>query len=189
MSRLLLLFFILFITLMSCDGRDRKYKKNVDVLKEHNLFDSFSKHVKYIPEQPTEVFTDTILSTGFQIKIQYYSLENDFISRTTNTSKDNNKTTHFKNFEAQFQVSKNNNLITRDYINKEMFSKFESEAFWTAAIMQFVWIDYENSSDDFITLNTSFHLPETEVYKDFSIVINKFGEIKTRAINLVENVL
>ncbi len=189
MRNLVFLFFILFIVLTSCDGRDRKHKTNAEVLKEHKLFDSFSEHVKYIPEQPTEVFTDTILSTGFQVKIKYYSLENDFISKTTNASNDKNNTTHFKNFEAQFQVSKNNNLLTRDFINKEMFSKFESKAFWAAAIMQFVWIDYENSSEDFITLNTSFHLPETEEYKDFSIIINKFGEIKIRAINLVENIL
>ncbi len=189
MRNLYVLFFVLFIALMSCDGRDRKYKTNADVLKANKLFDSFSEQVKYMPEQPTEVFTDTILSTGFQVKIKYYALENDVISKTSTTPNDHNKTVYFKNFEAQFQVSKNNNLLIRDFINKKMFTKFESHAFWAAAVMQFVWVDYENSTEEFLTLNTSFHIPETKVYKDFSIVVNKFGKIKIRQIDLVENVL
>lgn len=189
MRNLYILFFGLIITLISCDGRDRKYKTNAEVLKENKLFDSFSEEIKYFPEQRTEVFTDTILSTGFQVKIQYYSLDKSYSSETVKPSSEINKTLHFKNFEAQFQISKNNKLVTQNIINKKLFNKFESPTFWKQAIMQFVWVDYENSNENVIVLNTSFNIPKTEIYKDFSISINAFGNIKIREINLVENVI
>ncbi|WP_034039965.1 DUF4738 domain-containing protein [Wocania ichthyoenteri] len=189
MKKLCVLIFIIIITLVSCDGRDRKYKTNAEVLKENKLFDSFSEEIKYIPAQRTEVLTDTILSTGFQVKIQYYALDNDYSSKTVKPSNKINKILHFKNFEAHFQISKNKKLVTQNIINKELFKKFGSPAFWEQAIMQYVWIDYENSTEDFIVLNTSFNIPETEIYKDFSIAINAFGNIKISQINLVENLL
>jgi len=189
MRCLSIIFFVASITVLSCDGRNRKHKTNAEVLKENKLFNSFSEQIKYIPEQHTEVITDTILNTGFHIKTHYYALENDYSSKTVKASDNKNKISHFKNFEAQFQISKNNNLVAQNLINKERFYKFESPDFWKSAIMQFVWVDHENSTEDFVTLITSFNIPETEVYKDFSIVVDAFGKIKIRAINLVENIL
>ncbi|WP_341215124.1 hypothetical protein [uncultured Wocania sp.] len=184
-KKLCVFIFVVIITLISCDGRDRKYKTNTEVLKENKLFDSFSEEIKYIPEQRTEVLTDTFLSTGFQIKIQYYALD----TKTVKFSNDKNKTLHFKNFEAQLQILKNNKLVVQNIINKRSFIEFESPTFWEQAIMQFIWIDYEKSTENIITLNTSFNIPETEIYKDFSIIIDAFGNIKIREISLVENVL
>ena len=67
------------IILISCDGRDRIYKTNAEVLHESNLFNVFSQQIKFIPEQSIEIETDTILSNGFQVKIKYYSVENNSI--------------------------------------------------------------------------------------------------------------
>ncbi|MFD1161958.1 hypothetical protein [Hwangdonia seohaensis] len=189
MRNLSILCCALIITLISCDGRDRIHKTNAEVLKENKLFDSFSEEIKYIPELRTEILTDTILSTGFRVKIQYYALDKAYSSKTIKTSSLINKTLHFKNFEAQFQVLKNNQIIAQHVINKDVFKKFESPAFWKQAIMQFVWIDYENSTADFISINTSFNIPETDIYKDFSIIIDTFGAVKIKEVNLLENVL
>ena len=188
-KNLSVLFFSLFIIFLSCDGRERKYKTNAEVLKENKLFDSFSKQIEYIPKHDTKIFTDTILSTGFHVKMKYYSLNNNNSTKIIKASNNINKTLHFKNFEAQFQISKNNNSIAQININKKLFRKFESPTFWKKAIMQFVWIDFENSSENFIVLNTSFNIPETEIYKDFSVIIDAYGNIALRATNLFENVL
>ncbi|WOD43065.1 hypothetical protein [Hwangdonia lutea] len=189
MKHLCILCFTLIFTLLSCDGRDRIYKTNAEVLKENKLFDSFSEAIKYIPEQRTEILTDTILSTGFQVKIQYYALDKAYSSKTIKASNETNTTLHFKNFEAQFQVLKNNKLIAQNIINKEVFKKHEASTFWNQAIMQYVWIDYENSTAEFITINTSFNIPKTDIFKDFSIIIDTFGAVKIKEINLLENVL
>lgn len=189
MRSLIILFFASFITFLSCDGRDRKYKTNAEVLKEHQLFESFSKEIKYIPEQRTEIHIDTLLSTGFQVKLHYYALDGSYSSKSLKSSNNKNIIIHFKNFEAQVEVSKNRSVITQGIINKKLFKEFESPAFWGAAIMQSVWIDFEYSNQDFVTLNTSFNIPKTKVYKDFSITINKYGEVDIKQINLTENLL
>lgn len=188
MRQLYILFLALIITLVSCDGRDRKHKTNAEVLKENKLLNSFTNQIKYFPEQYIEVFTDTILSTGFQIKIKYHSLDNDYITKTSNSSKNSSETVCFKNFKAKFQILKNNNIVAQNIINKKLFSKYESLSFLEKAILQFVWIDYENSTKNFITLNTSLQIPETEIYKDFSIIIDKTGEIKIREVNFIEKI-
>ncbi|MFD1613617.1 hypothetical protein [Gelatiniphilus marinus] len=189
MRYLSILYFALIITLISCDGRDRIHKTSAEVLKENKLFDSFSEEIKYIPEQRTEVLTDTILSSGFQVKIQYYVLDDDYSTKRIKASNEINKILYFKNFEAQFHISKNNKFVAQNVINKEFFKKHGASAFWEQAIMQFVWIDYENSNENFIVINTSFNIPGTNVYKDFSISIDAFGTLKTKQINLIENVL
>lgn len=178
--------FFTSLTLLSCDGRNRKHKTNAEVLKENKLFKSFSKEIKYIPEQQTKIFTDTVLSSGFQIKLQYYSLDNEY---ATKTIKATNKTLHYKNFEARFAVYNDNKLVSNQIVNKKLFSNFESTDFWRKAIMQFVWIDYENSTENFLVLNTSFNIPETEVYKDFRIIVDATGNIKIKQTNLVESVI
>lgn len=189
MKGLFVLFFSFIITFLSCDGRDRKYKTNAEVLKEHKLFESFSEEIEYIPELRTEINTDTLLSTGFRIKLQYYSTEDSYSAKTIEPSNHPNKTLHFKNFEAQVKISKNNSVVAQGTINKKLFQTFGPPSFWDAAIMQYVWIDYERSNQDFVTLNTSFNIPKTEVYKDFSIIIKKSGVIELKQINLTETLL
>lgn len=184
MNRLLFFVLLLIITFLSCDGSDRAYKSNAEVLKSNNLFESFSKQVQFIPNQSIEIFTDTILSNGFQVKLNYRSLENNFVLKTKASENDSTIDTNYKNFEANFQVFKNDELLIEQTLSKSLFSKFETTPFWRNAIMQFVWVDYENSSEDFIMLNTSFHIPETDVYKDFCIQIDKLGTIEIREINL-----
>ncbi|MCF7569114.1 hypothetical protein L3X37_12170 [Sabulilitoribacter arenilitoris] len=189
MRKLSFLFFSAIIVLVSCDGRDRKHKTNAEILKENKLFESFSEQIQYIPEEQTEIFIDTVLSTGFQIKLHYYSIAGDYSTKIKATSDKANKTFYFKNFEAQYSVSKNKSLITQQVISKNLFSAYGSPDFWKKAVMQFVWVDYENSTEDFITLNTSFNIPETDIYKDFRIIVNTLGNIKIQQVNLVESVM
>lgn len=188
MSKLIYLIPLIIITFLSCDGRDRAYKNNVEILKSNNLFESFSEQSVFIPNQPVEIFTDTILTNGFHVKLKYNSIDNDFITLSEKSNNNSIINNNYKNFEAKFQIFKNELFIAEKTLNKETFINNNSSAFFEDAIMQFVWIDYENSSENYITLNTSFHIPETEVYKDFIIQIDEFGNIKIREINLIKKV-
>lgn len=174
---------------MSCDGRTRKYQSNQDVLKSANLYKSFSKKISFIPETRHEIVTDTILSSGFEIKLKYNAIENDFISKISQQNKDLVTETNYKNFEAELEISKLGKLITHKLINKNLFKKLENTAFLENAVMQHVWVDYINSSDNQIQLNTSFRVVGTNNFKDFSILINSLGTIEIKEINLRSNTI
>lgn len=189
MNRLLFLFFISAITLASCDGRNRKYKTNAEVLKENKLLESFTQKIKFVPETYTEIKTDTILSSGFEVKINYHSLESSFVLETRKSKNDAITRIHHKNFEAQLLVLKHNTIINKSLISKKLFHEFESTTFWANAIMQFLWIDYDASNENMIYLNTSFCIPNTDECKDFTLKINEQGVIQIEEINIIPNTI
>lgn len=171
---------------MNCDGRNRIHKTNAQVLTENNLFDTFSEQLNFIPESKVEIVTDTVLSNGFQIKIKYYSVENNSILKTKNNS---TLKTHYKNFEAQLHVLKNGLFIHKSDINKTLFSALENKAFIEKAIMQYIWIDYEASTKQTLFLNTSLNIPNTEIYKDFILKIDEYGAIQIKEKNRSANII
>ena len=123
MYKLLILISSLSIALLSCDGRDRTYKSNVEILKSNNLFESFSKQVNFIPNLPVEIFTDTILSNGFQVKINYYSVENSFIS------KHYNRITFASSREEALNFNADAIIINASEVNEFGRMKIESNIF------------------------------------------------------------
>lgn len=68
-----MLLFFFTVAFISCDGRDRAYKTNAEVLKAHKLLDSFSEKIIYIPEKYTEVFNDTTFSNGYNVSLKMYT--------------------------------------------------------------------------------------------------------------------
>ena len=189
MKKLMFLFFIFMIIFSSCDGRDRAYKSNAEVLRASHLLESFSEETHYIPEVPVAIFTDTTLNNGFQVKIEYNSIENDFISKKGKAKNDSIINTNYKNFEVKLIIYKSEKIIMEQTLNKYVFSTPDNLPFFQNAIMQFIWIDYEASNTHYIRLNTSFCIPETESCKDFSIKINSFGTSAIEEINLTHQIL
>lgn len=185
----LLILLLTTIVFISCDGRDRKYKSNAEVLHENNLLNSFSEKIEFIPKHHVQIVTDTILSNGFQVKLKYNSIENNAIVKLKKIKKDTVSQIHYKNFEAKLQVIKSGKIITENVIDKTFFSQYETNAFWKNAIMQYVWIDYTASTDHAIYLNTSFNIPETNIYKDFIIEIDKYGSIQIKEKSISANII
>ena len=185
----LYLLVLLIVTFISCDGRYKAKRNHIDALKEAKLFESFSEELKFFPKEYTEIKTDTLLSNGFEIKIDYHSLENDFVIKTSKKSKDTSIRKHFKNFEANLYVLKSNIPIANNTINKSLFYNDTNKAFLDNAIMQYAWIDYNSVTKNSVQLNTSFILPETEKFKDFVITVYDDGKKIAEEINLIENAL
>lgn len=188
MNKLCILVIIL-ISFISCDGKYRTHMSNKAVLQKTNLLESFSEELKYIPERPIEIVTDTLLNNGFNIKIAYHSVENSYVFTTKKGKNGIVTKTYHKNFEAQFQVNKNNVSIQNGMINKEFFmeSKIKHNPFWNDAIMQYVWVDYGAISEHSIQLNTSFYIPDTKIYKDFTLTIFDTGEIEIKELSSINN--
>lgn len=180
---------IIAIFSMSCDGRNRTYKSNTEVLRDSNLLKSFSEQLNFVPEKPIEIVTDTILSNGFQVKIKYTSIEDDFISLKKTSDNDSIINTNYKNFEAKIQIFKSGELISKLSLNKSKFSHFETFSFLEYAIMQFVWIDYNNLNANQISFNTSLNNLKNKGYKDYNITIDSKGIIEIKEINLISQAL
>lgn len=178
------------VILTSCDGRYRAHKSNEDVLRDSKLLNAFSKQIRFVPNTPIEISTDTILTNGFHIKLRYSSLENSYASKTEKTINNSVINTNYKNFKAVCKITKDNKVITQRIIDKSLFYNLGTTSFWEHAVMQFVWVDYNTiSTDNYIRLNTSFCIPETDTCKDFTLFINEYGDIKIEEINLIANTI
>ncbi|MBD0833701.1 hypothetical protein [Aestuariibaculum sediminum] len=177
------IFLMLFLVsaFAACDGRSRAHMSNASVLKEDNLYKSFTEELKFIPEQPVVITTDTLLDSGFRVKLNYHSLENNLLEKRTQNINDSTTFSYYKKFEAHIQVYKNNENIVNTIIENSLFSSFENYLFWENAIMQYLWVDQENSDINGVELKTAFHIPETDIYKDFIIKISESGRIEIEA--------
>ncbi|WP_326283541.1 hypothetical protein [Tamlana sp. 2201CG12-4] len=175
---------LVVVTFMACDGRYRKFKTSAEILKASDLLNSFSKQINFIPEQPVKIETDTVLSNGFQVKLNYYS-KADFIDTNVSQAKNSLVQTQYSNFEAKVEILKNNVTINRSIINKFFFKGFDLSWFMEKSVLQYVWIDYETSTNKKVQLNTSFKIPETENYLDFSISIDDKGLVQIKQKNVL----
>ena len=122
MNKLILLFFGLIITLISCDGR----KTRNDALKESitKFKDSIkpTEVLKYIPQEYAEIETDTILKSGFKIKISSNTdMEHSILKKNFKESSVV-KQFHRKN-NVDLKVSYKDNLVFNQSINFEFLKK------------------------------------------------------------------
>lgn len=175
MNKLFGLFLLIIITLSSCDNRDRKNKSNEDVLKEIKLSDSFSEITKYIPEIYTEVNTDTILNTGFRVKIKTYTemQDNVFNEFTIDSIK---YKFYYRNYTGKLDVFYNNTSVLKETINKSYLNQNGDKSFWDDAIMGGIYIDELNSTKKEVYISVLYCIPESEICKEFNIIVDKEGK-------------
>lgn len=177
MKRFILIFFLSVIAFTSCDGRYRAHESNEKRVSKSNLL-ADTEIIHYVPEKPIKSITDTIIDSKINVKVTYFSLPNKAVEVL---SKPNIKT-HYREFESEIQVSKNNQLLFTDILNKHTFNTNDKD-FWDDAILQYVWLDEFKSKDDDYTFYCSFLVPESENYKMYSIHFNNSGD---KTIELIE---
>ncbi|AUC81619.1 hypothetical protein [Lacinutrix sp. Bg11-31] len=187
MKNILFILTIVSILFLGCDGKDRVYKSNTDVLKEHKLLDSFSEDIKYFPEKYNEFKIDTILSNGFTVKIKSYT---DMESSYLNEFKADNIThKHFYRDSKATIVVTNNGIVFDKLIDKKTFSEFDNtfSELLKDTNMNGVWINEEKSLlNSNITINVNFCKPETDQCEFFNLIIEKDG--KYRIIRIIDEV-
>ncbi|MGB5419544.1 hypothetical protein [Algibacter sp.] len=184
-SKLFVFIFAIAMLFYNCDGQDRKHKNNAEVLQENNQLNAYNEQVEFIPNKPVVIYTDTILSNGFTVKINYHSIEKKPFYGVVENENDTTNIKNYKNFEAKISVFKDDLPIAETTITKMTFLEFEDASFWKSAIMQYVWVDPNASNENMLCLNTSFKIADTENFKDFVVMIDKHGviQIKQRKMN------
>lgn len=149
MNKLIYSIFVIFVVLMSCDGRDRVHKTNEEVLTENKLLDSFSENITYLPENYIEKATDSILNNGYRVRVKFYS---DMLkSVLVEEQKDVIITkTYHRELVTDVEIYKNSTQIFKDtlntnfLLNKGLFTITDSKSF----MIQDFWLETYNDVHD-----------------------------------------
>ena len=175
-------FFLLVFSILSCDGRDRALETNKERLLNNPLSVADLEIIKFVPENYIRSVTDTLLDTKTNVQVSYYSSPNKSVIVLNKNKHNQNIKTHYREFESEIRVFKNDKLLFLDILNKDHFITNEQN-FWKNAILQYVWLDAFESFDNNYKLYCSFLVPESEKYKMYSIHFNNSGE---KTIKLIE---
>jgi hypothetical protein len=176
------LLLILIICLASCDGRDRIYKTNTDILKENKLLDSFSENITYIPETYTEVVTDTILSNGFHIKMKTYShmeysVLNEF-EQNSITYKE-----FYREFISEVIITKNSKEIFNKRVDKHFLNNIKNDLQLNNAIVKLMVDESSSIENNNIVLSAMIQKIGSKKVTFCDIVIDSEGHFELKEVN------
>ena len=178
MRILIVILFFISLGFMSCDGRDRAYKTNQDVLKEHNLYKSFSESVSFVPENYMETTNDTILSNGFQVKIKSFTDMKRSVLKEFTKNNIAHKT-YYRNIKATISILKDNRKIISTTIDKDIFKNFNNSSKTDSnPIIQGIWLNqYASIINDKVILNVRLYEPETKNHEDYTLSFDENGTL------------
>lgn len=170
---------------MSCDGRDRKFKTNVEVLKENKLLDSFSEQIKYSPETYSEVLTDTILSNGYRVKIKTFSdMSNSFLNEyVVNTI---SHKYYFRKLISEVYIEKDKTIIFNKIIDNSFLEKksIYNNINLGSSILNLLEVDQIKSIEsNKVVLIASMSMPVKNDSTIFNIVIDNDGNCELKKID------
>lgn len=179
MKLLLIFVVVISFTVFSCDGRDKRYKTNREILQEQNLLKSFSKSITYIPEAYIKISNDTILSNGYRVKIESYTdMEHSYLRTYV---KNNIQHIHYyRQIKSIIKISKQNNDIlimpvTKDNLiakNRSLSKTLENK------IIKGIWLDeYNSNKQNKVIIDILFYEPETKNTVYCSLSFDKEGQL------------
>jgi hypothetical protein len=169
--------FLISFTLISCDGRSKRYKSNREILQNHDLLESFSKSITYIPQAFIKTHNDTILSNGYRVKIESYTdMENSYIKSSIKNNIQH--INYYRNIKASIEISKNSKEsilipISQDILvakNKSLEKPLKNK------LIKGIWIDeYASNMSNQVIIDILFYEPETNNTVNYSIVFDEKG--------------
>ena len=166
MNKLIYLFFIIFITFLSCDGRGRIHKSNEEVLIENKLLDSFSENTVFIPETYFERTIDTIFSNGITSKMTFYSDMENGVSIEEVKDSITYKTI-FRDIVVDVEINSKNKPIFNGKIDKSYLVKkgvFDKEEIELFGIKDFDISSYDDVKDGYPILTLHYaHIESSEI--------------------------
>jgi hypothetical protein len=178
MNKLLIFSFVLTILFISCDGRHRTYQSNQENLKEHNLYESFSESVTYIPESYSEVMSDTLMNNGYHVKFKTYTdMDNSFLNvlkKDMITHKN-----YYRNLKTAVNISKDNQNIATTLITKDFVMNYDAsyKAVLKNKIMQGVWLNqYASINTNSVVMDILFIDPKENATVCYRLTVNDNGD-------------
>ncbi|TYB70047.1 hypothetical protein ES676_13605 [Bizionia saleffrena] len=109
---------IVLLLILGCDGQDLRHASASEVLKRHQLLDSFSERIQFTPKKYTEIQHDTILASGYNVKIKYYSDMDLSTSIIKYYKADALSIKHYyRRFNANIDITQKEKIIFSEVIN------------------------------------------------------------------------
>ena len=173
MKKLIFLLALIGVVSISCDGRDRVYKTDFNVLKAKSI----SENITYIPEGYTEVVTDTMLSNGFRIKMKTYtdmeqSVLNEFKQDTINYKQ------YYREFVSEVTITKNSKEIFSHLIDKQFLYKLKNDLQLDHAIVKLMFDQASSIETNSIVLSALIQKTDSKKVSFCDIIIDSEGNYK-----------
>ncbi len=176
MKNILLVLIIVSIGFVSCDGRKSKSVSLKESIKEFKERQSEVEIINYYPDEYVEVVTDTIISNNVKVHIKNYSLSNESVLMSVNEHSTSKNQKQHRVFESDIVVSTPTKEIFNAHISAEQFKSINTDAFWSNATLQHVWVNQELSTSNDIKLDMSFINPKENTYKLYRMSIDENGQ-------------
>lgn len=179
MRYIVFIVFIGFIAFSSCDGRERKYKTNIEVLKEQKLLDSFSENINYHPIEYSETQTDTVLNNGYVIKTRTYTdMEHSVLQQK---NKDSIIYKHyFRKLISEVQITKDSKEVFKNKIDEAFLSQFDiiKNLDLKLSIISAGLNQSSVLKKDSIIITCMVYMPKVNKLNLFDLLIDKSGKYK-----------
>lgn len=169
------------IVSISCDGRDRVFKTNTEVLIENKLLDSFSENITYFPETYTEVATDTILYNGFHVKLKTYTIMDKHIVNEFKQDSIVYKK-YYREFVTDVIVTKNDKEIFNERIDKEFIHKHNNNLQLNKAIINVMVNQVSSVKNHGLVLSAMIKDIQNETIKFCDILIDSEGNLVLKEV-------
>lgn len=169
------------IVSISCDGRDRMFKNNTEVLIENKLLDSFSENITYVPETYTEVATDTILYNGFHVKLKTYTIMDKHIVNEFKQDSIVYKK-YYREFVTDVIVTKNDKEIFNERIDKEFIHKHNNNLQLNKAIINVMVNQVSSVKNHGLVLSAMIKDIQNETIKFCDILIDSEGNLVLKEV-------
>ena len=176
MKYLVALLLLLAITFTSCDGRDRKLNKMSESKGVSEIPGPFFIQEEYFPKEYSEVLTDTIFNNNINVSIKSYT---DMNNNVLNEGKVDS--IHYKHFYREIisdlAIKIDGKTIFNETIDKSYFKDNEEKLFWDEALMLGLYVDYEQTTKEYLYFYVSYCMIESETCKDYSLIIDNNGKL------------
>lgn len=169
------------IVSISCDGRDRVFKTNTEVLIENKLLDSFSENITYVPETYTEVATDTILYNGFHVKLKTYTIMDKHVVNEFKQDSIVYKK-YYREFATDVIVTKNDKEIFNERIDKEFIHKHNNNLQLNKAIINVMVNQVSSVKNHGLVLSAMIKDIQNETIKFCDILIDSEGNLVLKEV-------
>lgn len=169
------------IVSISCDGRDRVFKTNTEVLIENKLLDSFSENITYVPETYTEVATDTILYNGFHVKLKTYTIMDKHIVNEFKQDSIVYKK-YYREFVTDVIVTKNDKEIFNERIDKEFIHKHNNNLQLNKAIINVMVNQVSSVKNHGLVLSAMIKDIQNETITFCDILIDSEGNLVLKEV-------
>lgn len=169
------------IVSISCDGRDRVFKTNTEVLIENKLLDSFSENITFVPETYTEVATDTILYNGFHVKLKTYSIMDKHIVNEFKQDSIVYKK-YYREFVTDVIVTKNDKEIFNERIDKEFIHKHNNNLQLNKAIINVMVNQVSSVKNHGLVLSAMIKDIQNETITFCDILIDSEGNLVLKEV-------